>query len=114
MLTTSTPKTRIDQVPAVVEALRALGIQAWGWQYVYGSDPIGEARMAVRRIQQFNLDGFVIDAEAEYKQPGRAARRETLYERLRKACPNLPLALSSYRFPILSPAAALARVPGSL
>jgi hypothetical protein len=96
-------KTRIDQVPAVVEALRALGIQAWGWQYVYGSDPIGEARMAVRRIQQFNLDGFVIDAEAEYKQPGRAAAAKRYMSDLRKSCPNLPLALSSYRFPSFHP-----------
>jgi hypothetical protein len=92
-------KTKLDQVPAVVEALRALNIQAWGWQYVYGSDPIGEARIAVRRIQQFNLDGFVIDAEAEYKQPGRAAAAKRYMNDLRKACPNIPLALSSYRFP---------------
>lgn len=96
-------KTRFDQVPAVVEALRARNIQAWGWQYVYGFDPVGEARVAVRRIQQFQLEGFVIDAEAEYKQPGRSAAARRYMKDLRKACPNTPLALSSYRFPSFHP-----------
>ena len=96
-------KTKLDQVPAVVEALRALGIQAWGWQYVYGFDPIGEARIAIRRIEQFKLDGFVIDAEGEYKQPGRAVAARRYMKDLRKACPHLPLALSSYRFPSYHP-----------
>lgn len=91
--------TKNDLVPPVVEALRARGIAVWGWQYVYGYDPAGEARIAIRRIQQFNLDGFVIDAEAEYKVPGREACARKYASELRKALPNLPLALSSYRFP---------------
>lgn len=97
-------RTRQDQVPAVIEALRALKIQTWGWQYVYGFDPIGEARIAIRRIQQLNLDGFVIDAEAEYKQAGRSSAARRYMTDLRKTCPNTPLALSSFRFPSYHPA----------
>ncbi len=96
-------KTKVDLVPPVVEALRALGIAVWGWQYIYGYDPSGEARIAIRRIQQFNLDGFVIDAEGEFKEPGRAAAAKRYILDLHKSCPNLPLALSSYRFPTYHP-----------
>lgn len=89
----------VDHVPAVVTALRARGIQAWGWQYIYGHDPVLEARVAIRRVQQFDLDGFVVNAEDEYREKGMdvAARRYML--ELRKALPNTPLALSSFRYP---------------
>jgi hypothetical protein len=88
-----------DLVPPVVEALKAAGLQVWGWQYIYGFDPKGEARIAARRVKQFNLDGFVIDAESEFKIPGRAAAARRYSQDLRNAIPNVPLALSSFRFP---------------
>ena len=88
-----------DLVPPVAAALKAAGLQVWGWQYIYGYDPQGEARAAVRRLKQLELDGFVIDAEHEFKQPGRAAAARRYAQDLRSAFPKLPLALSSYRFP---------------
>ncbi len=94
-------KRRIDFVPPLVEALRREGVGVWGWQYVYGDDPIGEANIAIRRIRELKLDGFVINAEAEYKGKDKAA---TAYmQRLRKALPHIPLGLSSYRFPSYHP-----------
>ena len=97
------PKTRVDLVPPVVAALRASGIQVWGWHYVYGQDPLGEARIAIQRVQQLNLDGYVIDAEIEYRQAGRAAAARRFMSELRRALPNLPFALSSFRFPTYHP-----------
>lgn len=96
-------KTNTDLLPPIVQANREKGIQVWGWHYVYGNDPLAEANVAIRRIQQFQLDGYVIDAEIEYKQAGkeRAARR--FMSKLREALPNLPMALSSYRFPSYHP-----------
>ncbi|MEK6255704.1 MAG: hypothetical protein N2C13_00115, partial [Chloroflexota bacterium] len=66
-----------DRVPAVAMALRAQGIQVWGWQYVYGDNPLGEARRAAQRVDGLGLDGFVIDAESQYKESGKktAARQ---------------------------------------
>src|SRR3989304_2716882 len=58
-----------DLAAPVVAALQAVGIEAWGWQYVYGYNPLGEAAVAVSRAGQLGVDGFVVDAEAEYKQP---------------------------------------------
>lgn len=95
--------TKVDLVPPVAQALRAKGIQVWGWHYVYGYDPAGEARIAVQRIKDLNLQGYVIDAEGEYKQSGRETAARKFMTDLRASLPNLPIALSSYRFPSYHP-----------
>jgi hypothetical protein len=92
-----------DLVPAVVTALRAQGIGVWGWHYVYGYNPSGEASIAIQRTNEFNLDGYVIDAEAEYKLSGRATAAATYMDKLRAGIPNTPIALCSYRFPTYHP-----------
>jgi hypothetical protein len=100
-----------DRVRPLVDALRAAGVGVWGWQFVYGFRPHADpakvvdippemqAEVAIRRIEQFGLDGFVVNAEGDFKgQPGRATR---YMERLRADLPELPIGLSSYRFPSL-------------
>jgi hypothetical protein len=94
---------KIDLVPPVRDALKARGIDVWGWQYIYGRDPAGEARIAVQRMQELGLDGFVINAEVEYKEPGKRAAATTYMRALRNGLPNTPLALSSYRYPTYHP-----------
>ncbi|MCL4560717.1 MAG: hypothetical protein M1281_08900, partial [Chloroflexi bacterium] len=89
----------VDLVPPVAQALRSRGLHVWGWHYVYGSDPLGEARIAIQRIQDLNLEGYVIDAESEYKQSGKATAANKYMNALRNSLPTLPFALSSYRFP---------------
>ncbi len=93
------PTTKVDQVPAVVNELHARGIQVWGWHYVYGNDPVGEANVAIQRVQQLGLDGYVIDAEVEYKQPGKDAAARRYMAELRAVLSSFPIALSSFRFP---------------
>jgi hypothetical protein len=88
-----------DLVPAVVAALHASGIQAWGWHYVYGYDPAAEARVAIQRTLPLHLDGYVIDGEAEWQASGRAAVARTFCQQLRAGLGSLPVALSSFRFP---------------
>lgn len=96
-------RTTTDLVPPLVAALRNKGIQPWGWHYVYGNDPLGEANIAIRRIQQLGLEGYVINAEVEFKQPGKDNAAQRLMGRLREILPSLPMALSSYRFPSYHP-----------
>ena len=91
-----------DLVPPIAEALRARGVQVWGWHYIYGDKPAEEARLAVKRCAELRVDGYVIDAEAEFKQPGKAAAR-LFMQTLRAELPQLPVALSSYRYPSLHP-----------
>ncbi|MDP7544347.1 MAG: nuclear transport factor 2 family protein [Anaerolineales bacterium] len=88
-----------DLVPPVSQALKNRGMQVWGWHYVKGSDPAGEARVAIARTRELQLDGYVIDAEHEYKWRGKDAAARLFMTELRQALPNHPIALSSYRFP---------------
>ncbi len=92
-----------DLLAPVVDALKTAGIAVWGWHYVYGYSPTSEAAIAVKRTTELGLDGYVIDAEIEYTQPGRVTAARTFMDRVRKGLPNLPMALSSYRFPSYHP-----------
>jgi len=95
---------KIDLVPPVAKAIQKKGIQVWGWHYVYGDQPISEARVAIKRIQELNLDGYVIDAEAEYKQSGKASAAKQFMRELRSGIGSkVPVALTSYRYPSLHP-----------
>jgi hypothetical protein len=92
-------RNNLDITAPVANALRQRGIQVWGWHYVKGDDPEGEARIAVQRTKQLKLDGYVVDAEVEYKAAGKAEAARTFMTSLRNGLGPLPVALSSYRFP---------------
>ena len=95
--------TGVDLVPPLARLLHDRGLQAWGWHYLYGDDPVGEANTAIQRVRQTGVDGYVIDAEREYKAPGKATAAANFMNRLRQGLPNLPIALCSYRFPSYHP-----------
>jgi len=97
------PMTNQDLVGPLVKELKKRDIAVWGWQYVLGNDPVGEADKAIQRVREFNLDGFVIDAESEYKEPGKEKAAERYMARLRMGLPRVPIALSSYRYPSYHP-----------
>ena len=91
----------LDLVPPVLNALREAGLQVWGWHYVKGDNPIGEAQLAVERSLSLGVDGYVIDAEAEYQKSGKARAARLFMETLRAGMPDMPVALSTYRYPKL-------------
>lgn len=86
-------------LPAIVRAIQQRGLQAWGWHYVYGSNPLAEADKAIERISYSGVDGYVIDAEEEYKLPGKSVSAAAFGARLRFALPRFPIGLSTYRYP---------------
>lgn len=92
-------QTQTDLIPPVANALREIGVEVWGWHYVYGANPVGEAALAINRMTELGLDGYVIDAEAPYKDPGKDAAARIFMKDLRAGLRNTPVALSSYRFP---------------
>lgn len=94
---------KVDLVPPVAVELKKRGIQVWGWHYVFGNDPSGEARIAVQRMRELNLDGYVIDAEVEYKEPGKRDAADQFMRILRGGLSNTPIALSSFRYPSYHP-----------
>jgi len=84
----------------LIGKLRDAGIQVWGWQYVYGTNPGAEAFEAISSIRAFNLDGFVVNAEVEYKRVDGAARAKHYMQALLAGIgDDKPIALSSYRWP---------------
>ncbi len=95
--------TKTDLAQPVVAALQAKGIQVWGWHYVYGYNPVTEAQMAVKRVKELGLRGYVIDAEIEFDKPGMAPVAKTFMSELRKGLPQKPVALCSYRWPSYHP-----------
>lgn len=92
----------VDLVPELIAECRRVGIQVWGWQYVYGIDPANEARIALKRCNELDLSGFIVDAEGEYKKAGAAAAERYMHD-LRAGLPGLPIALSSFRWPSVHP-----------
>lgn len=88
-------------LPRYSEGLQALGIQHFGWHYVAGEDPKGEARLAAEQIRYSKVSAYVIDAESEYKLPKRAENARVFLAELRSLIGNFPIGLSSYRYPSL-------------
>ena len=86
-------------LPAIVAALQAAGVKVWGWQYIYGYSPAAEADRAISQIAATGVTGFVVNAEREFKQPGRGVVAQYYMQRLRKGVGALPIALSTYRYP---------------
>lgn len=90
---------KVDYLPPVVSALKSKGISVWGWHYVYGNDPVGEAQIAMRRVNELGLAGYVIDAESQFKESGKAAAARSFLNEVKRLNSSVPLALSSYRYP---------------
>ncbi len=82
--------------PQLVAELHANGLKVCAWQYVYGSDPAGEAALGAEAVTN-GADCLVIDAEAQYE--GKYAAAQTYIEDLRaKIGPTYPLALASFPY----------------
>lgn len=96
-------KTKTDAAKPVVTALKEAGLVVWGWGFVYGEQAAEEANIAIRRIKELELDGFAIDAEGDYEDPTKKKAAAVYMNELRKQCKDLPIALSSYRFPSYHP-----------
>jgi Putative peptidoglycan binding domain len=82
--------------PQLVQTLHENGLRVCAWQYVYGSEPAGEANLGAEAVAD-GADCLVIDAETEYE--GRYAAAQTYIADLRaKIGPNYPLGLASFPY----------------
>ena len=92
-----------DYARPAIKKLQAQNIQVFGWQYVYGNYPEQEAEIAIARALELGIDGFVVNAEGEYKTPTKAPAASRYMNILRNNLGSMPIALSSYRFPSYHP-----------
>ncbi len=82
--------------PQLVQELHAGGLKVCAWQYVYGSEPRGEAALGARAAAN-GADCLLIDAESEYE--GRYSAAQTYINELRaKLGPSYPIALASFPY----------------
>ncbi|HEV2787060.1 MAG TPA: peptidoglycan-binding domain-containing protein, partial [Solirubrobacteraceae bacterium] len=82
--------------PQLVADLHARGLRVCAWQFVYGADPLAEARAAVASIAA-GADCFVIDAETAYE--GRYAAAQRYVAALRAAVgPDYPVGFTSFPY----------------
>jgi hypothetical protein len=82
--------------PQLVAELHANGLKACAWQYVYGTNPKGEASLGAQAATN-GADCLVIDAEAEYE--GHYAAAQAYIRELRaRVGPNYPVALASFPY----------------
>ncbi|HEX5852968.1 MAG TPA: peptidoglycan-binding domain-containing protein [Solirubrobacteraceae bacterium] len=82
--------------PQLVAELHANGLKACAWQYVYGTNPVGEAALGAQAAVN-GADCLVIDAEAEYE--GRYGSAQRYIAELRaKVGPDYPVGLASFPY----------------
>ncbi len=105
--------------PGLVSLLHAQGLRVCAWQFVYGKDPEGEARLGAAAAAD-GADCLVVDAETRYENKYTEAQR--YITTLRSIVgPSYPLGLTSFpyvdyhgRFPysvFLGPGGAQANLP---
>jgi murein DD-endopeptidase MepM/ murein hydrolase activator NlpD len=91
----------------LIQALRDLGIEVWGWAFAYGPprNPETQAAVFADRARRLGLSGLVIDAEDHgphlWSAPGGAGAARAYVQRLRAEMTgvhDLIVGLSSYRY----------------
>jgi peptidoglycan hydrolase-like protein with peptidoglycan-binding domain len=82
--------------PALVQQLHANGLKVCAWQYVYGTNPAGEASLGAQAVAT-GADCLVIDAESEYE--GHYGAAQTYMADLRAAIGSAyPLGLAAFPY----------------
>ncbi len=82
--------------PGLVSTLKAAGLKVCAWQFVYGADPVGEARLGADAVAD-GADCLVIDAETRYE--GRYAAAQHYLSTLRAAIgPDYPVGLTTFPY----------------
>jgi peptidoglycan hydrolase-like protein with peptidoglycan-binding domain len=82
--------------PQLVADLHARGLHVCAWQFVYGTNPLGEAAAGAAAVRA-GADCLIIDAETAYE--GRYAPAQQYMAALRLAIgPDYPVGLSSFPY----------------
>jgi hypothetical protein len=82
--------------PQMVAEMHANGLKVCAWQFVYGTEPVGEAALGAEAVAD-GADCLVIDAEGEYE--GHYAAAQTYIDDLRaKIGAEYPLGLASFPY----------------
>lgn len=82
--------------PELVSALHAAGLKVCAWQFVYGTNPVGEAELGAKAVAT-GADCLVVDAESTYE--GRYSAAQLYIKTLRsKIGQSYPVGLASFPY----------------
>lgn len=85
-----------------IQAANNVGIECWGWGAVYRSTWSQGADRVIEAFKKHpELIGYILDAEAPIK--GSPAEAMAIMNKIRYHLPDIPIGLSSYRYPNLHP-----------
>lgn len=90
-----------DYIEPFIAAMRYQGIKVWGWGDINLNSPSREAQVVINRVNQFNLDGWVTNAENACKNKYNQAKEYASI--LRQGLPGTHLSISTYRYPHYHP-----------
>lgn len=96
-------KVAIDHNEAVIDEAHAQGLFVWGWHYVYGTFPEKEVEIAVHRAATLAVDGYIYNAEKEYRDHKRVDEAKRFLKLLRESMPSMPFGFSSFKYPSKQP-----------
>ena len=95
-------KTGRDYCLDTIKSFRAVGVTVWGWQYFYGWNPSGEAKVAIDQVRRYGLDKFIVDAEKDIKGYGAKPAEDYLHA-IKGGMPGVTIGFTTYRWPTLHP-----------
>lgn len=97
----------------VIDALSVVGIETWGWHYIYGDRPLAEAQCVIKQVSQYRFNTYILDVEGEYKAHHKKVAAKLFMNTICGALQNVYFGLSSYRYPKLHPQIPWAEFLGS-
>jgi hypothetical protein len=89
--------------PAKIKDFKDNGIQVFGWGYHYGTSDIDAQILAIKQALDCDLDGYILDVEAEVENTSRHDNLRTLLEQLRPLIPTGMLGYTSFGHPGFHP-----------
>lgn len=82
--------------PTLVSELHAAGLHVCAWQYVYGNQPVAEAKVGIQAVRD-GAECLVIDAESQYQR--KYVQAQKYMGTLRAALgSNYPIALAGFPY----------------
>lgn len=94
----NTPEGRL--IPEFLSLCRDAGLKIYQWSYSYAYSLSGETSAILKAWKAYGGDGFIIDAEMEYKRNGTGKFAMDLVSNVRPTL-QCPIGYSTYRFPSL-------------
>uniref|UniRef100_A0A6M3LAY4 Glycoside hydrolase n=1 Tax=viral metagenome TaxID=1070528 RepID=A0A6M3LAY4_9ZZZZ len=103
----------LKYLDAAIAGLRAVGVEVWGWGYIYPKSRLGrvivrdEAEDTIRLVRGYDVAGFIVNAEIEWQAGDTLAKRaawaDEYMDVTRAGLPDTPIGFSSFKYPTLHP-----------